>query len=665
MTKSPTSRVAYARAGAEHNGHIRIMQPWRPFGIRNIFFFVLSLLSLALLCVVTYLFVSSEKQNGIYHIGAEQSIPAGIFFAYKYLPVIVIILYSLMWAVLDADARRYEPYPDLSRPEGTSGDSLFYEYSYEYALLVPFKAIRRRHWGVCLASSAFLLSAIILDSFAASLLGVENVADVKTVDLNNVPVPTVPLAQQEAVLNGEYLTLASSILLDGADTPPFTFGRYSIAPFTIRSDEDISATSIITADSNVYWSELACRPVQGNITIKQLTHEDDIIRKNVTELYLMWSDVQYPGRSCGKLSVTNEGIGTIELGSLDKQQDSLQPFASWFDATSLMTYHGPQDTTNSTTCLPSRWHTSTIVTATPLRNATQFSENTQFTDKRFNTGIQSFVCEASYFTARSSATVYNANRSVITVDEARIQQSKSPMKTDIMNLDLFESQLGGIALCRSVDERRPDATFSNSFRISSGTSVGDIAFKMAGNVSSLLERGAEGFPPLLDKAFGTAFAVAHHSVSSEDRLGTTPSTLISRGTLSRSLIAVKVSRVSGIIMLSVLGVLFLVPLGLSRIYSRRKSVLKSDPDSLSATLSLIADSDDVGQRRFGALSEATQRHTTRDLKQLVTASRYRLRPGNSADGEPLCIFEACSGNAVTEGKFKYSSLFSLPHADIS
>ena len=57
----------------------------------------------------------------------------------------VTVLYGIGWAVVDLDVKRLEPYFQLSKPGGASAsDSILLHYPFDFLLLVPLTAAKRK-----------------------------------------------------------------------------------------------------------------------------------------------------------------------------------------------------------------------------------------------------------------------------------------------------------------------------------------------------------------------------------------------------------------------------------------------------------------------------------------------------------------------------------------
>lgn len=201
---------------------------WKPLGLRIHFLLPLACLSALLLAALVFLAMFSHKNNGLIHLDGPDKITNSQYFTYNYLPVIIAVLYSFLWQIVDSDARRFEPFVDLDSHEGIGINELFYDYAHRSALAVPFLALRKpfsalrgKHSGVAFASCAYLVSSIVFPSLASSVFAVESITLLEHLKINIWSIPTVPFANQSSILDGEYLTQASSILLQDAALPRF------------------------------------------------------------------------------------------------------------------------------------------------------------------------------------------------------------------------------------------------------------------------------------------------------------------------------------------------------------------------------------------------------------------------------------------------------------
>lgn len=100
---------------------------------------------LVMIALLQSLLMQSEKNSGLVFTRDLDKLPFGISFAYLYLLTLLAVLYSIFWAWIDLDARRLEPYYQLSKPGGSLGeDSILLHYPFDFIASVPIAAVKNR-----------------------------------------------------------------------------------------------------------------------------------------------------------------------------------------------------------------------------------------------------------------------------------------------------------------------------------------------------------------------------------------------------------------------------------------------------------------------------------------------------------------------------------------
>lgn len=121
---------------------------WRPWPLRWPF-----LVGFIFLCIVLGIGIelvlqgcAGDKGCHSFHTNQDYIPSANAnYFIYNQLPMVLSLILNLVWAIPHHDIIRLEPYFRMSAPGGTSAaDSLFLDYPYTFALLVPFIAAKRR-----------------------------------------------------------------------------------------------------------------------------------------------------------------------------------------------------------------------------------------------------------------------------------------------------------------------------------------------------------------------------------------------------------------------------------------------------------------------------------------------------------------------------------------
>lgn len=117
--------------------------PWKPVTLRAPLLLSIIGFTMALIAVLEYLSQRSQRDGGIaFAAGRFSPITS---FAYLYLPTLVAVFYSMFWAWVDLDAKRLEPYFQMSKDGGVNAEnSLFLHYPFDFVAWGPLRAFRRR-----------------------------------------------------------------------------------------------------------------------------------------------------------------------------------------------------------------------------------------------------------------------------------------------------------------------------------------------------------------------------------------------------------------------------------------------------------------------------------------------------------------------------------------
>lgn len=123
----------------------RQRQGWYPPALRwwNLIFAIL--LCWASIAVLQYYLHQSQRDGGVIFATKLNDIPLRRSFWYLYLPTILAVIFSVFIVWIDHDAKRYEPYRQMSKPGGARAeDSVLLHYPFDFALFVPLLAAKRR-----------------------------------------------------------------------------------------------------------------------------------------------------------------------------------------------------------------------------------------------------------------------------------------------------------------------------------------------------------------------------------------------------------------------------------------------------------------------------------------------------------------------------------------
>jgi hypothetical protein len=124
---------------------------WKPVTLRYPVlscFIIISLSLAAILEVLSHYSTGNGNENGgglAFAVGVD-SLPATASFFYLYFPTMVAVVYSTVWSWVDLDAKRLEPWFQLSQPNGATAEaSLLLHYPTEFLAFVPIRALRLRY----------------------------------------------------------------------------------------------------------------------------------------------------------------------------------------------------------------------------------------------------------------------------------------------------------------------------------------------------------------------------------------------------------------------------------------------------------------------------------------------------------------------------------------
>ena len=106
--------------------------------------------------------MSRQKHNGgLVTFNKLKDVSVPVFFAWKYLPTMVLIIYAVLFSIMDFDIRRLEPFYQLSQPAGSlSSASLNLDHLTMFQYFIPFKAFQLRQWAVFFSTTGNILAGM-------------------------------------------------------------------------------------------------------------------------------------------------------------------------------------------------------------------------------------------------------------------------------------------------------------------------------------------------------------------------------------------------------------------------------------------------------------------------------------------------------------------------
>lgn len=233
-------------------------QRWKPVTLRRPFLLAVILITLGLLVLVQVLVIYDQNHDGILFATKISELGAGHIFLYRYFPTIISVSYGLIWHWIDIDARRVEPYRQLSKPGGASGsNSLLLHYSTTLLAFVPWKALKRKHWPVVIASSALVLVGMGLTPLQAAIFATEKVT--KTFSESMLLSKShMSMADQASQITANYTYSVANIVWLDERLPPFMTREAAITPFKLGTSQRSHAGETWTAETTSYGVDVTC-----------------------------------------------------------------------------------------------------------------------------------------------------------------------------------------------------------------------------------------------------------------------------------------------------------------------------------------------------------------------------------------------------------------------
>ncbi|KAH7152201.1 hypothetical protein B0J13DRAFT_673264 [Dactylonectria estremocensis] len=236
---------------------------WKPLSLSTPILSAVIALTLLLAAAIETLAQRSAAQGGLAMSPSLEEIPTYARLSYLYVPTTIAVLYSIIWSWIDLDAKRMQPWFELSKPEGATGEnSLFMDYQYDFVATVPFKSARKKHWPVFFAGTAMVMVFWLLTPLQSALMGLDTVAHTKSATISTRS-QLRPLIEQEALLNPDILNTGYAIGWLNQPYAPFTTSEYALLPFYLEDDPAPKTVATNwTAQTTKLSTELSCWPAE-------------------------------------------------------------------------------------------------------------------------------------------------------------------------------------------------------------------------------------------------------------------------------------------------------------------------------------------------------------------------------------------------------------------
>ncbi|RMJ19872.1 hypothetical protein CDV36_000499 [Fusarium kuroshium] len=236
---------------------------WKPLSLSTPILSAVIALTLLLAAAVETIAQRSAAQGGLALSPTLDDLPGYAKFSYLYVPTIIAVLYSIIWSWIDLDVKRMQPWFELSKSDGTTGEnSLFLDYQYDFVALVPFKAAKRKHWPVFFGGTAMVIVFWALTPLQSALLGTGVVKQTDSVMIDTRS-QLLPMREHDSLLDPEFLNTGYAVGWLDQPFPPFTTSKYAILPFyTANNTLPEKVDSNVTAVTTKLSTELSCWPAE-------------------------------------------------------------------------------------------------------------------------------------------------------------------------------------------------------------------------------------------------------------------------------------------------------------------------------------------------------------------------------------------------------------------
>ncbi|KAI1130427.1 hypothetical protein F5Y10DRAFT_289389 [Nemania abortiva] len=576
---------------------------WRAFSVRRPYLFVLLALSLSLLATIETLRQLSNRRHGIQHLDGSNptTLTVGQTVLYSYIPTVTAVIYSTLWSYIDSDTKRLEPYIRM-RSSKSPASILLLDYVFESAFATPVRALKRRHWTLAAVSFTFLLISVLLPASQGALFGVDSVSysidDDDAFEISHQGLISGTLA------GGEFIDQARAISVpNGSKLPPWTTGQYAVDAFSPKSGH-VGGNVTWAAHTIVYHAQPSCRRFEQDNALLLNVGGAGVALGAGSEIQFINDVLLLANVSIADSPSCNLTVGvTVRMFWPLSRDNYLFPFfTNEFNSTgssvsgiTAVQVHPPKpgDATYDTvqnSSTPVHWRDPAISCPNRKRlaglTAMDFTHfNGSWDSDLFQVGLSLawYTCEVQTNWTVARATVDGKTQAVMNVD----QFSEEASANGDINIPDFESLLE-IGLIQPENILTANASEPGLWAIGQTQSIGDV---VVNNLTAQVN--PQSYSALLsDETVGDAFEAGYRlmfalTVNGFLQLPGTPAT--TNGSIHVDTFAVVVVPAFAIISETLLSLAALVLIALLIGYRRRVSILRSDPDSIAAQCSIIAD----------------------------------------------------------------------------
>ena len=573
---------------------------------------------MALLAGIETLRQLSARNEGLAFFQNPSGIGSVLSTTYNYVPVIFAVLYVLAWSLVDLDAKRVEPYFQLSNPNGSSAATLFIDYSYTSIWTVPFKAARRKHWIIAFVSFIFLVISIVLPPLQSGLIGLSWVGLSQGTTLYTWQ-ELVPLRTQSQRFTGEFIDRASSVFTNRTQLPAFVSPNYAVAPF---SDNALGYTPNDNRNFEETW-EASVKLLWANPSCVDISYpyrlEDPTVNNSQDKTLLTWNlkDIGVPVDDDGPNSCTfSQNLTVSPGGRIEVGVSHLPLWGAFANGTADLLQNQASHSLNVSDGCGAYNHFAAYITMDTNQeggSSSNAGNGSIRTSLDFKMRLTGFLCKADHFSSLGTVKVQISNGSVVSIDPASIKETNR-IDSEVFNSAAFDTRLNTAWGAPTNDSS--ESSIMDVYPVRTRNSIATMVLENAEQSNDFTKAYLRN---ATQAAYSQAFAIAAWGTFDTSF---EPSEL--NGKKLDVLLAATITPLFAILSEVFLGCATVICLTLVFVYRKRENFLRSDPDSLAATFSLIADClgdfDDLknSEREIGESSTA-------ELKALLASATCQWR----------------------------------------
>lgn len=229
---------------------------WLPTSLKRPYLSALAGLFISMALVIEALRQYSNRHHGLVHLKSYEDLSRFTSGVYTYIPTAFAILAVALWNICALDVLRLEPFFQLAKPEGVSGDVLFTNYCFFYGIMAPIMAVRNRHWIVACVSWFSIILRMMLPSVFSGLVSLDEPNIIFTRHLDTWP-DLVDLGKQNTLFENAGSHYKNRNLTHVDTFFAYHLPDYSMPPVSMPAHSR-PGTSAWGLTQDVYWSEISC-----------------------------------------------------------------------------------------------------------------------------------------------------------------------------------------------------------------------------------------------------------------------------------------------------------------------------------------------------------------------------------------------------------------------